>query len=175
MLFKQQNGHRDRSMSMASDGAPPTGPALSPSTPAPVAAAAPASDAANEHTETGKRLIVGEGIQLKGEITACDRLVVEGEVEVTLNETRALEIKPSGKFTGSCEVDEADICGVYDGDLTVRGRLTVQTGGTVAGKICYGEIELQRGGQVAGELSVRDRESSGGSGQRKGRPKRDAA
>jgi hypothetical protein len=27
--------------------------------------------------ENGKRLIVGDGIKLKGEITACDRLIVE--------------------------------------------------------------------------------------------------
>jgi cytoskeletal protein CcmA (bactofilin family) len=109
--------------------------------------------------ETGKRLIVGKGIQLKGEITACDRLVVEGQVEVTMNATRTLEITPSGHFIGSCEVEEADISGVYDGDLTVRGRLIVHHNGRVTGKICYGELELERGGQIAGELSVRPRQS----------------
>ena len=111
--------------------------------------------------ENGKRLIVGDGIKLKGEITACDRLIVEGHVEVTLNETRMLEIKPSGKFIGSCEVEEAEISGIYDGDLTVRGRLTVRATGKATGKIHYGEIELERGGQIAGELSVRDRIASG--------------
>jgi cytoskeletal protein CcmA (bactofilin family) len=111
--------------------------------------------------ENGKRLIVGDGIKLKGEITACDRLIVEGHVEVTLNETRMLEIKPSGKFIGSCEVEEAEISGIYDGDLTVRGRLTVRSTGKATGKIHYGEIELERGGQIAGELSVRDRIASG--------------
>ena len=110
--------------------------------------------------ENGKRLIVGDGIKLKGEITACDRLIVEGHVEVTLNETRMLEIKPSGKFIGSCEVEEAEISGIYDGDLTVRGRLTVRSTGKATGKIHYGEIELERGGQIAGELSVRDRIAS---------------
>ena len=70
----------------------------------------------------GKRLIVGEGIRLSGEISSCDRLVVEGEVEVTLNDTLALEIASTGRFTGGCEVEEADISGVYEGDLTVRRR-----------------------------------------------------
>ena len=64
-----------------------------------------------DESEGGKRLIVGAGIQLKGEITACDRLVVEGQVEVTMNATRTLEIKPSGHFIGSCEVEEADVSG----------------------------------------------------------------
>ena len=39
--------------------------------------------AAAESGDTSKRLSVGEGIQLKGEITACERLIVEGQVEVT--------------------------------------------------------------------------------------------
>ena len=32
--------------------------------------------------DAGKRLIVGQGISLSGEITACDRLVVDGSVQV---------------------------------------------------------------------------------------------
>jgi cytoskeletal protein CcmA (bactofilin family) len=103
----------------------------------------------------GKRLIVGDGIRLKGEITACDRLIVEGYVEVTLNDTRTLEIKPSGCFIGSCEVEDAEISGTYEGDLTVRGRLVIRTSGRITGRIRYGELELERGGQIAGELTVR--------------------
>src|SRR6478609_4179942 len=55
-----------------------------------------------------KLLIVGPEINLAGEITACDRLVVEGSVQVTLNQTRAIEITETGRFTnGRAEVDEA--------------------------------------------------------------------
>jgi len=102
----------------------------------------------------GKRLIVGEGIRLSGEISSCDRLVVEGEVEVTLNDTLALEIASSGRFTGGCEVEEADISGIYEGDLTVRRRLFVRGSGKLTGTVRYGELELERGGQIAGNISV---------------------
>jgi len=103
---------------------------------------------------SGKRLIVGEGIRLSGEISSCDRLVVEGEVEVTLNDTLALEIASSGRFTGGCEVEEADISGIYEGDLTVRKRLFVRGSGKLTGTVRYGELELERGGQIAGNISV---------------------
>ena len=102
----------------------------------------------------GKRLIVGQGIRLSGEISSCDRLVVEGAVEATLNDTLALEIAESGRFTGGCEVEEADISGVYDGDLTVRKRLFVRATGKLTGTVQYGELELERGGQIAGNISV---------------------
>jgi cytoskeletal protein CcmA (bactofilin family) len=157
MLFKQnaQSGQpATATEGMSGMAKPLSGPAV-PS--APITRATAATAAMPETGDSGKRLIVGQGIQMKGEITACDRLVVEGQVEVTLKATRMLEIKPTGHFTGSCEVEEAEVSGVYDGNLTVRGRLIVHAGGRVTGDISYGEIELERGAQITGKLSVRER------------------
>jgi cytoskeletal protein CcmA (bactofilin family) len=124
---------------------------------------------ADQDRFTGKRLIVGEGIRLSGEISSCDRLVVEGEVEVTLNDTLAVEIASSGRFTGGCEVEEADISGVYEGDLTVRQRLIVRGTGKLTGTVRYGELELERGGQIAGNISVLDGDRSVGAASAGGR------
>src|SRR3954471_1155623 len=110
---------------------------------------------ARPEAEAGKRLIVGQGISLSGEITACDRLVVQGSVQVTLNETRAIEITESGRFTnGKAEVEEAEISGVYEGDLTVRNRLLIRSTGQVKGNVRYGEIEVERGGRITGSISM---------------------
>ena len=139
----------------------PTGPGgLKPS--APSAAAGPLAPQP-EPDRYGKRLIVGEGIRLSGEISSCDRLVVEGEVEVTLNDTLALEITRGGRFTGGCEVEEADISGTYEGDLTVRKRLCVRSTGKLTGTIRYAQLELERGGQIAGNISVLSAESGSSS------------
>lgn len=115
-------------------------------------------------SQANKRLIVGQGIRLSGEISSCDRLVVEGEVEVTLNDTLALEIASSGRFTGGCEVEEADISGIYEGDLTVRNTLFVRGTGRITGTIRYGQLELERGGQIAGNISVLGNDSPTASG-----------
>ena len=105
--------------------------------------------------ESGKRLIVGQGISLSGEITACDRLVVDGSVQVTLNQTRAIEITEAGRFTnGKAEVEEAEISGIYEGDLTVRNRLLIRSTGQVKGTVRYGEIEIERGGRISGTISM---------------------
>jgi cytoskeletal protein CcmA (bactofilin family) len=161
MLFKQ-NAQSGQPARTATEGVSAvTKPLSSPMPPSVPAARPPAAAMTSEAVDAGKRLIVGQGIQMKGEITACDRLIVEGQVEVTLKATRMLEIKPTGHFTGSCEVEEADVSGVYDGNLTVRGRLIVHAGGRVTGDISYGEIELERGAQITGKLGVRDRASEG--------------
>jgi cytoskeletal protein CcmA (bactofilin family) len=143
----------------------PTGPGGSKDAAAPGAAPS-ALNAPTAHAEPdryGKRLIVGEGIRLSGEISSCDRLVVEGEVEVTLNDTLALEISRGGRFTGGCEVEEADISGTYEGDLTVRKRLCVRSTGKLTGTIRYAQLELERGGQIAGNVSVISPERAEGS------------
>jgi cytoskeletal protein CcmA (bactofilin family) len=115
----------------------------------------PGPAAAVVHDEAGKRLIVGQGISLSGEITACDRLVVDGSVQVTLNQTRAIEITPSGRFTnGKAEVEEAEISGVYEGELTVRRRLLIRGTGQVKGTVRYGELEIERGGKLSGSVAM---------------------
>ncbi len=118
----------------------------------PAASAGPAGSA-SPVTDT-KRLIVGQGITLAGEITACDRLVVEGAVRVTLNKTRAIEISETGRFTeGKAAVEEADISGVYEGELTVRKRLLIRSTGRVSGTVRYGDIEIERGGRLSGAVA----------------------
>jgi cytoskeletal protein CcmA (bactofilin family) len=123
--------------------------------PAGVAPAPAVKGATVVSDEAGKRLIVGQGISLSGEITACDRLVVDGSVQVTLNQTRAIEITESGRFTnGKAEVEEAEISGIYEGDLTVRNRLLIRSTGQVKGTVRYGEIEVERGGRISGTISM---------------------
>jgi cytoskeletal protein CcmA (bactofilin family) len=101
-----------------------------------------------------KKLIVGGGITLNGEIRTCDTLVVEGRVEAVLQECKNIEIMAPGEFKGAAEVDVADISGRFDGDLTARQRLIVRAGGRVLGKIRYGQLEIERGGVLSGEIEV---------------------
>jgi len=101
-----------------------------------------------------RKLTVGKGLSLAGEISACDVLVVEGKVEAKLSDGKLLEITESGQFRGSVEIENADIAGRYDGDLTVHGRLTIRGTGRITGIIKYGELEVNAGGQIIGEMQV---------------------
>ncbi len=103
-------------------------------------------------TEDAKKLIVGREIRLSGEITACDKLVVEGRVEANLSDSHAIEIAPTGYFKGDAEVDEAVISGEFSGTLRVRGRLVVRATGRIAGEVRYGELEVEAGGKIVGQI-----------------------
>ncbi|WP_236025261.1 bactofilin family protein [Arenibaculum pallidiluteum] len=101
-----------------------------------------------------RKLIVGRDISLSGEIAACDVLVVEGTVEARLKDGRSIEIAETGLFKGSVEIDEADIAGRFEGDITVRGRLRVRSSGRINGSIRYGELEVEAGGRLKGDIQV---------------------
>jgi len=104
-----------------------------------------------------KKLTVGPEIVLSGQITSCDRLVVEGKVEASLTDSRAIEIADTGFFKGTAEIDSAVIGGRFEGTLTVRERLTVRSTGRIQGKIRYGQIEIEPGGEISGEVQVAGR------------------
>ncbi|WP_292904245.1 polymer-forming cytoskeletal protein [Niveispirillum sp.] len=101
-----------------------------------------------------RKLIVGRDISLSGEIAACDVLVVEGTVEAKLRDGHVVEIADTGLFKGSVEIDEADIGGRFEGDITVRNTLKVRSTGRINGNIRYGTLEVENGGQLSGTIQV---------------------
>ncbi len=123
--------------------------------PGTVAGAFGANDKSAANKAANRRVLtVGNDILLKGEIATCDRLVIEGAVDATLNEVHTVEIAEGGSFKGSAEIEDAEISGVFEGDLTVRNRLVIYATGKVRGKITYGEIEIERGGEMTGEIKT---------------------
>ncbi len=101
----------------------------------------------------GSKLTVGREIHLKGEITSCDLLIVEGRVEASMN-SRYIRIAAGGVFDGECEVDIADIAGRLNGNLVARECLVVRSTGRVSGTVRYDRIEIEPGGVVSGNVDV---------------------
>jgi cytoskeletal protein CcmA (bactofilin family) len=101
-----------------------------------------------------RKLTVGREITLSGEITSCDMLIIEGSVEANLTNCRDIDIAESGLFKGAASIDEAEIRGRFEGNLTVRKRLLIRASGRVSGTIRYGQIEIECGGQISGDIQA---------------------
>jgi len=107
-----------------------------------------------KHEVEMRKLIVGREISLAGEITSCDRLVVEGSVEANLANCRDIEISESGIYKGSASIEDAEIRGRYEGVLNVRRRLLIRATGRVTGTVRYGQLEIECGGQISGDVQA---------------------
>lgn len=112
------------------------------------------ANAARNETHKEAKLIVGPDIKMKGvEVTDCDTLIVEGRMEATLD-SRVIQVAEQGVFTGTVAVDEAEIHGRLEGELTVRKHLVVHATGKVSGKIRYNRIKVEEGAELSGEISA---------------------
>ncbi len=101
-----------------------------------------------------KHLVIGRDISLSGEISSCDRLIVEGRAEVVLQGAQIIEVTASGFFKGSADVEEADISGLFEGDLVARDQLILRAGGRIKGTVRYGRIVIEAGGEVSGDMQA---------------------
>lgn len=136
--------------------APSAGPAVA----APVAATPLATNSTGAEVQSlGRLMLVGPQIRLTGEIKACERLVVEGTVEGEVSETERLEVARGGAFHGTAQVESCMIDGLFEGELDVRGVLTLRSNGRVQGTVRYGDIEIERGGRIAGAFGPRGGEA----------------
>jgi cytoskeletal protein CcmA (bactofilin family) len=119
---------------------------------------APAPSRSDERKEA--KLVVGPEIKIKGvEISDCDTLVVEGRIEATLD-SRVLEITQHGVFQGTIAVDNAEIHGRFEGELTVRKMLVIHATGKVSGKIRYAKIKVEEGAELSGTIEMNDKAAS---------------
>jgi|GEM_PF-668229 len=107
----------------------------------------------DSHAAENRRLVISQGITMSGEIAACDHLVVEGTVEAALQGANVLDIAETGTFYGSVEIDEATIAGRFEGEISVNGRLTIKSTGTVTGSISYKELQVEAGASIDGKIS----------------------
>ncbi len=111
-------------------------------------------DPRNPNSVEGRKLVVGREICLSGEIKTCEKLIVEGRVEADLNDSQSLEISEPGLFKGHATVEDCEVHGTFEGDLTVTGCLLIRPTGRVSGRIRYADIEIAKGGRLTGDIAV---------------------
>ncbi|MSO98159.1 MAG: polymer-forming cytoskeletal protein [Rhodospirillaceae bacterium] len=111
---------------------------------------------ASEAENNGKRLSIGKHIKVSGEVSGCERLVVEGEINATMHDVNTLEIASCGRVGGKADVDSAVVAGSFDGTLIVRGHLEIPQGGSVCGTISYKSVTVANGGKLSGTITILD-------------------
>ena len=102
------------------------------------------------------KVIIGNGVTLKGDISQADEVQIDGNADVTMK-TDNLIVGATGKTKGTIEAHNADIWGEADGDIKVSGTLTIQEAGSVSGTIEYQNLQIKLGGKINGDIKVSDK------------------
>ena len=102
------------------------------------------------------KVIIGNGVKVKGEILDADEVQIDGQADVTVNTTNLL-VGGTGDLKGNITSDNLDVWGKLEGDVKVNGTLTIQEQGSVSGNIEYHELQIKLGGTIKGEVKSLDK------------------
>ena len=102
------------------------------------------------------KVIIGNGVKLKGDITDADEIQIDGSADVTLS-TDNLIVGSTGNLKGTIQTDNADVWGNADGDLKISGTLTIQEQGSVSGSVEYQSLQIKLGGKIKGDVKASDK------------------
>ena len=102
------------------------------------------------------KVIIGNGVTLKGDISEADEVQIDGNADVIMK-TDNLIVGATGKTKGTIEAHNADVWGEADGDIKVSGTLTIQEAGSVSGTIEYQNLQIKLGGKINGDIKVSDK------------------
>ena len=107
-------------------------------------------------TKGSSKVVIGNGVKIKGSITDADEVQIDGQADVTMN-TDNLVVGGTGELKGTITSHNADVWGNLDGELKVSGTLTVQEQGSVSGNIEYQNVQIKLGGQIKGDIKVSEK------------------
>jgi cytoskeletal protein CcmA (bactofilin family) len=102
------------------------------------------------------KVVIGNGVKIKGEITDADEVQIDGSADVTMN-TENLIIGGTGDLKGTITSHNADVWGSLDGEVKVGGTLTIQEQGSVSGSIEYENLQIKLGGKIKGDVKVSEK------------------
>ena len=102
------------------------------------------------------KVIIGNGVKLKGEITNANEVQIDGKANVTAIMDNLI-VGSTGNLKGTIQTDNADVWGEVDGDLKVSGTLTIQEQGSVTGNIEYQSLQIKLGGKIKGDIKAFDK------------------
>ena len=107
-------------------------------------------------TKGSAKVIIGNGVKLKGEITDADEVQIDGNADITVS-TDNLIVGSTGNLKGTILTDNADVWGNADGDLKISGTLTIQEQGSVSGSVEYQNLQIKLGGKIKGDIKVSEK------------------
>jgi cytoskeletal protein CcmA (bactofilin family) len=142
-----------------SDEGYPQRPPAQPETPRnfaqPATAAAPMPAPAVRPEPTSRSTAtIGASMSIKGEIRSHEELLVEGEVEGTMESHSLLTVGPKGKVKANIKAREVVIYGSVRGNVEATEKIAIREQGNLVGDIKAAGISIDDGAYFKGSIDI---------------------
>ena len=121
------------------------------------AAPAAASPSSAPAPSRGTPCVIGPRVQLKGELSGAEAVVVEGSVEGTVKLTAELRVAPGGSVKADVTANTLVIAGELVGDCHATERIVIEASGRLTGNIKAPRIVIVEGATFRGTSDMSPR------------------
>ena len=121
------------------------------------AAPAAASPSSAPAPSRGTPCVIGPRVQLKGELSGAEAVVVEGSVEGTVKLTAELRVAPGGSVKADVTANTLVIAGELVGDCHATERVVIEASGRLTGNIKAPRIVIVEGATFRGTSDMSPR------------------
>jgi len=98
---------------------------------------------------------IGRSIVLKGELSANEDLLIEGQFEGTVNlQDHCLTIGGNGKVKAEIQARQVVIHGTVNGNVNAREKIEVRQSGNVTGDLTSASISIEEGAYFKGSIDI---------------------
>ncbi|HXE53443.1 MAG TPA: polymer-forming cytoskeletal protein, partial [Tepidisphaeraceae bacterium] len=88
--------------------------------------------------------VIGKSVQIRGEVKGNEDLVVEGQVEGTINLTDSrLTIGANARVQATLSARDVVVIGNVTGDIHATGRVELRAGSSVKGDLRAGRLAIE--------------------------------
>jgi len=102
--------------------------------------------------------VLGPTLKFKGELTANEDLLIQGQIEGTINHSSSLTVGQEGKLKANVKAEYISVEGKVDGDLAGSKSVVVKEGADVKGNIYSPTVTLREGATFNGSIDMTGKE-----------------
>lgn len=112
---------------------------------------------------SGRSATLGATIKVKGDISGDENLLIEGQVEGTVNlASHELTVGKSGKVHADVTAKVIRIDGEVHGDITGKEKVFVSSTSNIKGNIITPKMTLEEGARFKGTIDIDPSHANGG-------------
>jgi cytoskeletal protein CcmA (bactofilin family) len=98
---------------------------------------------------------IGRSIVLKGELSANEDLLIEGQFDGTVNlQDHCLTVGANGRVTAEIQARQVVIYGTVKGNVSAREKIDVRRTGNVTGDLTSASISIEEGAYFKGSIDI---------------------
>ena len=99
---------------------------------------------------------IGRSVVIKGELSAAENLIIEGQVEGTIDLGRhVLTIGPNARTAAQVSARVVNVMGRVDGDIVAVEAINIHETATVNGALEAPRVGIEQGASFRGQIDIR--------------------